>query len=1086
MRVISRMIRFPKVIVPLLLLIAPNLFAQDKLPSEIPAIVKIEATTKDIAATGRFDLHFAIEVKGEIKKNYKLAVILRANGVDILNRTHVPLKGTSTWKSGEIVQYTLPTLFPMEADLGDAKTIVFWACFVDPKNRRFIPCYGSSASRDPFDNVGYMPTPKLDRAESEEDTAAMLTNGLSLLKSGNTMAAWDVLEFGLRRSQSDRWKKSFLDAMLSIKKLAPRPLNGIEDQIIAKRIADEKTRYLRQRAGRLFDRKYYHASIAILDAIGGTLQEAGDAAVMGDINEAERRDKSKQDTKRMILEAISPDQLQLARKETDKLVGEKLLKRAEHYVKKDNLPVARHLLRELRLEDDADLRRRAYAMLEAVKTTMLESMPSEQRTMVKAAVDHPCWGRTTTRITQNFILIGPERLLSGITDESALRFDVAYVLITDLFGRLPNPDGDRVTVYFKELWDFGGGTGGGKTINIGRADPKRENQRLDTGLFYHEFTHCVDDTSPIIKGWREGLADFGAVYAFDLIGQKTEAKGRFKEYAQAFKADYLDRDLEFWRISNYAPSAGFFTHFVQSAAKKNKGKRNWQPYREFFRNYRDIKTKDGREQAMVRNFAFNMMVVFGDWVFDDLLRFRFPLIDTDRDVLKKEAQAYHAGFYDEFEDIEAHGKYPNSPLPRDLVFRELMDRVARIRDNDEEVQSMAAEELGVIMDWRVIGPFESGGADPLSRVYPPEWEQDFSKKYISGANVCTWLKPSKTGPVFFQPHGWLDFKFNYQDNTAIYALSHVSTSKPQDVVVHLRADDDVALFLNEKLIGQYTNRGMNGSTRSSWRGPHAKIPDAIHFGAKLGKGRNKLLVKIKNRHGASGLICAITQVDGTPLPLLMSDNQPPTESEKTVETKWKKPIKMRFASRGSERKFDRTVGRLGIVDKALVGTDRGGRVAWRKYTVRPGFPKDSPSNLFWLKKQVTKGMRDFQLKIELQRDGKKSPKLGICFDGDGGKDGLGGLTLIIHPADGDKLRARLERYDRLVYASDLLKLPPLPKKGSRTLRVERLANKVSVHIDDVKIFDLVDIRPITKRDRLGFMTWSPDTRIKSIDLRMSR
>ena len=82
--------------------------------------------------------------------------------------------------------------------------------------------------------------------------------------------------------------------------------------------------------------------------------------------------------------------------------------------------------------------------------------------------------------------------------------DLDYVFQTDLFGRVPNPGGDRVTVFFKELWDFGGGVGGGKTIDIGKADPGQRGYRVDVGLLYHELTHCIDDTDPIFEGFREG------------------------------------------------------------------------------------------------------------------------------------------------------------------------------------------------------------------------------------------------------------------------------------------------------------------------------------------------------------------------------------------------------------------------------------------------------------------------------------------------------------------------------------------------------------------------------------------------------
>ncbi len=1087
MRETERMNRPLRLLTPLFILFfAPSIFAQEKLPTEVPATIAIEAETANLKESGRFNLHFAIEVKGTIDRNYRLLVSLRSGGKEIATRHHVPLRSTKSWKKGEIIQYTLPTLFPMEANLGSADTITFHVCFQDPRSRKYIPVLGASGGRDVFQTAGFMNAPVFGALEGEENSQALLDRGLSLHKSGDTVAAWDVLELGMRRAKTDTWKRNFLRALLSFKKLAPRPINGVEKQIVATRIANEKTRYLRQIAGRFFDRKKYHASIKILDAIGGSLKEAGDAAVMGDLAGAERREKSKQETKRKIFETISEDDLSLARSEASKLEGKKLLKRADFYIKKKRLAIARHLLRELRLDDNADIRRDAYAQLEKVKETMLASIPPEQSAMVDAAVNHRCWRRTTTRSTQNFILIGPQKLLAGISDESALRFDVAYILITDLFGRRPNPDGDRVTVYFKELWDFGGGTGGGKTINIGNADPNRSKQRLDTGLFYHEFSHCVDDTSPIIAGWREGLADFGAVYAFHMIGQKQEASRRFRSYKQAFQDDYLDRDLEYWRIPNYAPSAGFFTHFVQKAAKKTKGKLDWSPYRRFFRSYRNISLRDGREQTLVRGVAFELMSAFGDWIFDDLIKFRFPLVESDREAIRREYLAHAQKSYDEFEDNDTPKKFPNSPVSRDLDFRHLIQVMARVSDNKEEITNIAAEDLGILFDWRVIGPFKGEGADADAQVFPPEWEIDFKKAYNSGSNICKWVSPTEDGPVIQKAHGWLEYKFNYQDYTAIYALSHVSLPKAENVLFHLRADDDVSLFVNDELIGKYHTRGNNGSDRTAWRGPFAKLPDAIRFPVSLRRGRNKILVKVKNRAGASGMICAITRPNGTALPLLMADDQPAVKASETKERKWKKPIKFRFTSRGAARKFDRVVGQFEVINKTLTGTDTSRRVAWRKYTVRPGFPKDSPSNLLWFKKKMTKNMRDFQLKIELESTSAAAPKIGICFDGDGGRDGLGGLTLILHPSGRKNLKGRMERYDRLLYATKGLELPKLGESKTRLLVIERIGANVTVTIDGTVVFDHVHVRPISSKSRLGLMTWGPTTRIHRIDLKVPR
>ena len=106
----------------------------------------------------------------------------------------------------------------------------------------------------------------------------------------------------------------------------------------------------------------------------------------------------------------------------------------------------------------------------------------------------------------------------------------------------------------------------------GDADPEDTSVRVDTGLYYHELGHCVDDTNPIYGGMREGLADFAAAFCYHELGQVAQARAAIGAARRAFLADYLERDLEYWRIPNYGPSAGFFLHFVRTYAKREDGR----------------------------------------------------------------------------------------------------------------------------------------------------------------------------------------------------------------------------------------------------------------------------------------------------------------------------------------------------------------------------------------------------------------------------------------------------------------------------------------------------------------------------------
>ncbi|MFT5291750.1 MAG: hypothetical protein ACI82F_003835 [Planctomycetota bacterium] len=176
----------------------------------------------------------------------------------------------------------------------------------------------------------------------------------------------------------------------------------------------------------------------------------------------------------------------------------------------------------------------------------------------------------------------------------------------------------------------------------------------------------------------------------------------------------------------------------------------------------------------------------------------------------------------------------------------------------------------------------------------------------------------------------------------------------------------------------------------------------------------------------------------------------------------------RLDGRKLKSKAKTTVGAFKTQNKSLYGSDTDKGVEWRRFTVRPGFPKDSPSNLMWLKENVTDDILDVRLELEIVRE-SRAPKLLITIQGEGEKDGLSGWTLILVPVGSGHVSARLERYDRLVYETAALELGE--GEGPRELTFECLDDEVSVRLDALQIFDRVPILPIENRYRIGLATW---------------
>ncbi|MFG0318477.1 MAG: hypothetical protein ACF8XB_14480, partial [Planctomycetota bacterium JB042] len=987
-------------------------------------------------------------------------------------RDVVPDPPTRRWRAGRPVDVELPTSFPLDLGLPRGEAVEIRLGFVDAETRDVR----APAETWPYESglapVAEMTIPTFEPVPDAAEVDARIGKAREFRAGGRPQDAWDVLELAIRMSPDDRLKARLRDEMLKLGDLEPRPLTVEERRIVRTRIEDEQARWFRLVAGRMFDRHRYHGALALLERVGGTLAERADDAVLGALDDAERTERRLEDVRQKLLDHVPAGDLEEVEALEEKLgLGRKLLERAEKLARSGRLGAARWLLRRLRRADDAEVVAEATARLPSLEAELLAAFPDDEREEVDAAIEHPAWARTVVVPSHRFLFIGPRKLVEGIPPESRLRFDLAYVFLTDLFGRVPNPSGDRVTVYFKELWDFGGGVGGGKTIDIGRADPDARGVRVDTGLLYHELTHCVDDTTPIFAGFREGLANVGAVYAFEAIGQREDGLHSFGSNLGQFRTDYLARDLEYWRIQNYGPSAGFFLYFLDRYAKRGDG-HDWSGYRRFFREYRAAPVRDGREPFVARAIAHYLVRAFGDEAFDDLVRFRWPLTPADREAVGREIEVFDRGGLSDFAD--AHDRFPNSPLPRDLLGRELKRRAAD--GDDEDARAFGRERLGLVYAWKVIGPFSRDGVDPGAAVFPPEVEIDFEARYPVRNNIAFWTEPAAHAPVIGLPTGWVRIEFPYQDDTATYALTHVTVPAAVDAVCHVRADDDLSLFLNGERIGEYHGRGWNDSSRFGWRGPHFEAPDAIRFPVRLEEGRNELLLKVRNRRGPAGYSLALSTPDGRAIDGLVADSLPPDgPPAPDTEEGWKSVLKQSFRS-SLGGKFDVTVGRFKGRNKAVQGvsTDKG--VAWRKFTVRPGFPKDSPSNLAWLKESVTEDVDAFRLR--LTTEGAEPPKLLVTFQGEGGVDGLSGWNLITEPRRG-AIRARLERYDRLVYQCE-------PREAAaadeQTLEIEYADRRVTVRFGDAVLFDRVPIRPIAGRHRIGFATWGDRPRLRRLSL----
>lgn len=1050
-------------------------------PEDVNVSVEGSVDTADAAAAGHVTLRLTFVPGEDIGRSYSIHLRLLAFRRTVLTLDHAPKPGTIAWKKGASVSYEMQVPLPLEVRANTEMS--FFLAFHDAELDLEIPPREAGGRHVRAREVASFAMPDLGPLEGTASIEPVLAAAAAQAAEGRMTTAWNTLEVGLRRALEDEPKYRCRDALLGLGAFKPEPIGFLEEQIVRRRIQEEKHRYLRLISGRCFDRKQYHGALRILEAIGGKLSEDARGAVIGALDQAQRTERDIIDLRVRILDRVTDEEKAAAKKAVASLgYTKKLLKCAQALAKSKQWAQARLIARTLKLNSpDRALAHAASELQQEVESDWMGDTPPAEQQIVDEALNHPVWARTQAVATHKFIFIGPENLITSIPERSSTRFDLAYIFLTDLFGRSPNPGGDRITVYFKELWDFGGGVGGGKIINIGKADKMRPGARVDNGLLYHELTHCVDDTNPIFPGWREGLANFGAAYTFEALKQTADSLHGFKKNLQQFKDDYLDRDLVYWRIPKYGPSAGFFLHFVEAHSKVGRF-HDWKPYRKFFREYRRAPMLDARAPYIGRAVAYYLVRAFGAQAFDDLLRFRFPLVEEDRKAVDLEMEAFTRGRFRPNQLAEDLSGHPGSPLPRDILQGEMLDE---LRDGDRDAaRKVSREKLGIIHDWKVIGPFRKKGAHPGAFVFPPEYEVDYTKEYPGDANMCRWRDPGTQGVVRIDATGYVHIEFNYMENTATYGLSYISVPEAQEVVVHVRADDDVTLFLNDRLVENFLTQRVNRYSVVPWRGPTAPVPDQMRLPVRLEKGRNKLLVKIRNRHGKAGFILALARTDGRPIEGLKSDtNAPPPEGSskkpKLRRKAWVSTLKMNFKRKSFSSKLETQVGKFKVVNEELVGQHDGKGVGWRKYTVRPGFPKDAPSNLIWIKDKYTNDLDEFQLKLDFAAKNGGAPKVAIQFQGEGGTDGLSGWNLILQPRGKDKVGARVERYEHMYY-----QVPPTPIPNAEVQSVVLTYKdaRLTVQIGDVILFDRISITPIQTGRRIGFSLWPNNPGVRALKL----
>jgi hypothetical protein len=156
-----------------------------------------------------------------------------------------------------------------------------------------------------------------------------------------------------------------------------------------------------------------------------------------------------------------------------------------------------------------------------------------------------------------------------------------------------------------------------------------------------------------------------------------------------------------------------------------------------------------------------------------------------------------------------------------------IDQAARrLRDLGEPVD--LPTRLGLILTWKVIGPFPNADQKGLDTVYPPEKGLDFAAEYDGKAGKLKWADY-----VSKDDHGAVDLKAALGDVSEVvhYAAAGFTSREARDVEVRLGSWVGVKVWVNGEL-ALFRGDSYTGSKLDSYVGK-----------ARLKPGKNTILVK---------------------------------------------------------------------------------------------------------------------------------------------------------------------------------------------------------------------------------------------------
>jgi outer membrane protein assembly factor BamB len=159
-----------------------------------------------------------------------------------------------------------------------------------------------------------------------------------------------------------------------------------------------------------------------------------------------------------------------------------------------------------------------------------------------------------------------------------------------------------------------------------------------------------------------------------------------------------------------------------------------------------------------------------------------------------------------------------------------LDQVTQIADRLRKLGQPIdlARQLGYIVHWKVIGPFDNTAGRGFAQAYPPEQEYKPDAVYQGKHGQVRW-----TEYVSHDDFGMVDFNKAFQEEKAVvgYAMTEFVSDKPREVEIRMTSFNAPKLWVNGRLVAEYHVYHSGGQ------------PDQYVNRVALVAGKNRILVK---------------------------------------------------------------------------------------------------------------------------------------------------------------------------------------------------------------------------------------------------